>query len=71
MDFPAPEPRMEVSLGGRFFGLGIFGCAVIASIMIEKLGSAQSQGYLLPLLGGSLVLSILIPRLFFRRLTRY
>lgn len=71
MDFPAPEPRREVSVGGRFFGLGIFGCAVIAAIMIEKFGSATTQSYILPMLGGALVLGVVLPMLLFRRLTRY
>jgi len=71
MDFPAPEPRREVTVGGRFFGLGIFGSAVFASIMIERFGSAETQSYILPMLGGALLLGVVLPLLLFRRITRY
>ncbi len=71
MEFPAPEPRREVSLGGRFFGMGIMGCAVITCIFIEKFGAAETQSYLLPILGGAFALSILLPRLLFRRNIHY
>ena len=71
MEFPAPEPRREVSLGGRFFGMGIMGGTVVACIFIEKFGSAETQGYMLPMLGGALALSILLPRLLFRRVVQY
>jgi hypothetical protein len=71
MEFPAPEPRREVTVGGRFFGMGIFGSAVIAVIMMEKFASAETQSYALPILGGALVLGILLPMLLFRRTVQY
>ena len=71
MEFPAPEPRREVTVGGRFFGLGVFGCAVVSVIMMEKFGSAEAQSYALPILGAALALGILLPMALFRRDVRY
>lgn len=71
MEFPAPEPRREVTVGGRFFGLGVFGCAVIAVIMMEKFGAPEIQSYALPILGGALALGILLPMALFRRTIQY
>jgi len=71
MDFPAPEPRREVTVGGRFFGLGIFGSAVVSVIMMEKFGSAEAQSYALPILAGALGVGIMVPMALFRRLIRY
>lgn len=69
--FPAPEPRREVTVGGKFLGLGIFGLGVIAAIMLEKFGGAVWQGRLIWLVLGALVLSVLVPWAFCRRMVRY
>ena len=71
MEFPAPEPRREVTVGGRFFGLGIFGSGVVSVIMMEKFGSAEAQSYALPILAAALAVALLVPMALFRRLVRY
>jgi hypothetical protein len=71
MEFPAPEPRREVTLGGRFLGLGIFGCGVVGVIMMEKFASSAAQSYALPILGAALAAGIVLPMVLFRRLIRY
>jgi hypothetical protein len=71
MQFPAPEPRREVTVGGRFLGLSIFGCGVVSVIMMEKFGSAEAQSYALPILGAALAMGIVLPMALFRRVVQY
>lgn len=61
------DARREVTVGGKFFGLGIVGCTVIASIIIEKFGAPETQANIPYMLLGALVLSIALPLLLFRR----
>ena len=59
-------PR-EVTVGGKFFGLGIVGLTVIYAIYLEKFGTPEAQADILWYLAGALVLSIILPILLFRR----
>lgn len=59
--------RREVTVGGKFFGLGIVGCTVIASIYLEKFGTPETQANIPYMLAGALALSIILPMLLFRR----
>lgn len=61
------EVRREVTVGGKFFGLGIVGCTVIAAIFIEKFGTPETQANIPWMLAGALALSIILPMLLFRR----
>lgn len=69
--FPAPEPRREVTVGGKFLGLGIFGLGVFAAIMLEKFGVPAWQGRLIWVVLGALALAVSVPWLFCRRIVRY
>ena len=69
--FPPPEPRREVTVGGKFLGLGIFGLGVFAAIMLEKFGGPVWQGRLIWLVLAALALAVVVPRAFFRRVVRY
>ena len=66
----AATERREVTIGGKFFGLGIVGCTVIASIWIEKFGTPETQANIPYMLLGALALSIILPVLLFRRPVR-
>lgn len=59
--------RREVTIPGKFFGLGIVGCTVVASIYIEKFGAPETQANIPYMLLGALALSIILPMLLFRR----
>jgi hypothetical protein len=69
--FPEPEPRREVTLGGKFLGLGIFGGAVIWSIMMEKFGDEAARAQLPFILLGALAAAVVVPWLLCRRTVRY
>jgi len=69
--FPAPEVRREVTVGGKFLGLGIFGLGIFAAIMIEKFGDALWQGRLLWVVLTALALALAVPWAFCRRDARY
>lgn len=64
------QPRKEITVGGKFLGLGIFGCGVIASILIEKFGDAVWQARLGWLLLAALALAIVVPVVLFRRVVQ-
>ncbi|MBY0338137.1 MAG: hypothetical protein K2X11_16100 [Acetobacteraceae bacterium] len=64
------ETRREVTVGGRFLGLGIVGVTVIVIIFLEKFGSADWMPLVKWILLGALVLGVGIPWLFFRRPVR-
>jgi Na+/melibiose symporter-like transporter len=61
------EEQREVSVGGKFLGLGIVGLTVIACIILEKTGTPEDARRIPWYLLGSVVLGIVIPMLFFRR----
>ena len=69
--FPAPEPRREVTVGGKFLGMGLFGLGLFAAIMLEKFGEPLWQGRLIWLVLGALVLAVAVPLVFCRRVVRY
>lgn len=69
--FPAPEARREVTVAGKFLGLGIFGLGVVAVIMLEKFGGPVWEGRLPWLVLGALALGVAVPWAFCRRLVRY
>lgn len=69
--FPEPEPRREVTLGGKFLGLGIFGGGVVAAIVLEKLGEPMWQDRLIWLVLGALALGVVVPWVLCRRVVRY
>lgn len=66
MEHEAPQQR-EVTIAGKFLGLGIVGCTVIYCIFLEKFGSPEAQAKMLWYFLGSLAAGIIIPLLFCRR----
>lgn len=62
-----PSQEREVTIGGKFLGLGIVGCTVIYCIFVEKFGPAEAQAKLLWIFLGSVAAGIMIPLLFCRR----
>lgn len=60
-------PQREVTIAGKFLGLGIVGCTVIYSIFLEKFGSPEAQQNILWYLLAALAAGIIIPLLFCRR----
>ncbi len=69
--FPPPEPRREVTVGGKFLGLGIFGLGVFAAIMLERLGGPAWQGRLIWIVLAGLVLAVAVPWALCRKVVRY
>lgn len=69
--FPEPEPRREVTVAGKFLGLGIFGMGLFAAIMLEKLGGPVWEGRLIWIVLGALALGIMLPLVLCRRVVRY
>jgi hypothetical protein len=59
--------RTEVSVLGRFLGLGIVGSTVIFIIFLERFGSPDWMPMVKWMLLGALVAGVGIPMLFFRR----
>jgi hypothetical protein len=64
------ETRKEVTVGGRFLGLGIIGCTVIFIIFVEKFGGPEWMPMVKWILLGALVAGVGLPLLFFRRTVR-
>ncbi len=60
-------PRREVSVAGRFLGLGIIGSTVIFIIFLEKFGAPEWLPMVKWILLGALAAGVGIPMLFFRR----
>ena len=60
-------PEREVTIAGKFLGLGIVGCTVIYSIFLEKFGTPEAQQNILWYLLAALAAGILIPLIFCRR----
>lgn len=69
--FPPPESRREITVGGKFLGLGIFGLGLGAAILLEKFGGEAWQGRLIWLVLAALVVAVAVPWAFFRRDVRY
>ncbi|MBX9752354.1 MAG: hypothetical protein K5Q68_22385 [Roseococcus sp.] len=65
-ELPAQEVR-EVTIAGKFLGLGIVGCTVIYCIFLEKFGTPEAQANMLWYLFGALAAGIIIPLLLCRR----
>eukprot|EP01031_Cornospumella_fuschlensis_P052208 gene52208-63815_t len=59
--------QREVTIAGKFLGLGIVGCTVIYCIFLEKFGTPEAQAKMLWYLFGALAAGIIIPLLFCRR----
>lgn len=59
--------QREVTIAGKFLGLGIVGCTVIYCIFVEKFGSPEAQARLLWVFLGSVAAGVIIPLLFCRR----
>jgi hypothetical protein len=59
--------QREVTIAGKFLGLGIVGCTVIYCIFLEKFGTPEAQANMLWYLLGALAAAIIIPTLFCRR----
>ena len=62
--------RREVTVGGKFIGLGLFGLGVIAAIMLEKFGGPVWEVRLIWIVLGALALAVALPWLLFRRVVR-
>ena len=62
--------RRAVTGRGKFLAFGIIGMGLIGSIFVEKFGSPDSIRNIPWILLGTLVLSIAIPLLFYRRPVR-
>lgn len=69
--FPPPEARREVTVGGKFLGLGIFGLGVVAAIMLEKFGGPVWEGRLIWVVLGALGLGVVLPWALCRRVVQY
>jgi hypothetical protein len=59
--------QREVTIAGKFLGLGIVGCTVIYCIFLEKFGTPEAQANMLWYLLGALAAGVIIPLLFCRR----
>ncbi len=63
----SPAKRTEVSVAGRFLGLGIVGSTVIFIMFLENFGAPEWMPLVKWMLLGALVAGVGIPMLFFRR----
>jgi len=70
MSNPQEPPRKEVTVSGKLLAFSIIGMAMIASIYIENFGTPENVKRIPYILLGALLVSVVIPMAFYRRVVR-